>query len=156
MHWNAEGIYNKKSHFHKRLTNEDIDIACVQETHLKPHQRFSVRGYQVFRQDREERTKGGILTLVKNSIPAKEIIINTDEQAELQGVNFTLDNKQFVIYNAYCPSNKKLCLEKMDLKEEQCIVVGDFNSHSEAWGYAEADQRGEEVEDWQWTTDSCS
>ena len=28
-------------------------------------------------------------------------------------------------------------------------MLGDFNSHSEAWGYSEADRRGEEVEDWQ-------
>ena len=32
---------------------------------------------------------------------------------------------------------------------EHCIVVGDFNSHSPSWGYPEQDARGEEVEDWQ-------
>ena len=34
-------------------------------------------------------------------------------------------------------------------QESWCIILGDFNSHSEARGYEEADRRGEEVEDWQ-------
>ena len=37
----------------------------------------------------------------------------------------------------------------MDIPDDQCLIVGDFNSHSEAWGYAESDRRGDEVEDWQ-------
>ena len=28
-------------------------------------------------------------------------------------------------------------------------MVGDFNSHSQSWGYDHADTRGEELEDWQ-------
>ena len=27
--------------------------------------------------------------------------------------------------------------------------MGDFNSHSQSWGYDHADARGEELEDWQ-------
>ena len=37
----------------------------------------------------------------------------------------------------------------MEIPDSKCLVVGDFNSHSEAWGYKESDQRGDEVEDWQ-------
>ena len=29
------------------------------------------------------------------------------------------------------------------------MVVGDFNSHSQSWGYIEAERRGQEVEDLQ-------
>ena len=61
LQWNAEGIYNKKIPFMDRLRVEDIDIACVQETHLTPNHRFIVRGYQTFRMDTEGIHKGGIL-----------------------------------------------------------------------------------------------
>ena len=37
----------------------------------------------------------------------------------------------------------------IEVEETNCIVVGDFNSHSEAWGYPESDRRGEEIEEWQ-------
>ena len=84
LQWNAEGIYNKKIALTERLHAEDIDVACIQETHLNPNHRFIVRGYQTFRMDRVGRHKGGVLTLVRNSIPATEIDVNTDQQAKIQ------------------------------------------------------------------------
>ena len=37
----------------------------------------------------------------------------------------------------------------MHLQQSRCIILEDFNSHSETRRYEEADRRGEEVEDWQ-------
>ena len=149
MQWNAEGASNKKIALAERLHQEEIDVACLQETHLKATQRFSMRGYQVFRQDREGRSKGGVAILVKNSIPAQEFCVNTNNQAEIHGVNIMMENEKMTIFNVYCPPDRELSLDQMELPESQCLVTGDFNSHSEAWGYDEADKRGEEVEDWQ-------
>ena len=39
--------------------------------------------------------------------------------------------------------------EADNIPDNNCVVVGDFNSHSERWGYNETDRRGEEVEDWE-------
>ena len=124
-------------------------MACLQETHLKELQHFNVRGYQVFRQDRENRTKGGVAIFVRNSIPAQDSRVNTNNQAEIHCVTITLENQQIRIFNAYCPVDRDLSLDHMELQDSQYLVLGDFNSHSEAWGYPEADWRGEEVEDWQ-------
>ena len=78
LHWNAEGIQNKKATLAERLKQEDIDVACIQETHLKENLRFNMRGYQVVRQDRTDRIKGGVLILIKNSLPYQEIIVDTE------------------------------------------------------------------------------
>ena len=93
--------------------------------------------------------KGGVLILVRNSIPTTEFKIETNQQAEIHGVNITVDNSVISIYNLYCPQDKDLSLRNMDLPTENCMVVGDFNSHSTCWGYEETDRRGDEVEDWQ-------
>ena len=85
---------NKKGLLRNRLIEEDIDIACIQETHLNPNNMFSIRGYQpAFRVDREGRHKGGIMILVKNNIPAREVKVDTadppgsdNRQAEIHGV----------------------------------------------------------------------
>jgi exonuclease III len=61
LQWNAEGVYNKKLALTERLHSEQIDVACVQETHLNPNHRFTTRGYQTFRMDKEKRHKGGVL-----------------------------------------------------------------------------------------------
>ena len=58
MQWNAEGVYNKKVALAERLQQENIDIACLQETHLKGQQRLNIRGFQVFKHNREGRKKG--------------------------------------------------------------------------------------------------
>ena len=60
-----------------------------------------------------------------------------------------MEEQQLQIYNVYCPPDKDLSLDLMQLQDSKCLILGDFNSHSEAWGYDEADKRGEEVEDWQ-------
>ena len=86
MQWNAEGVYNKKVALAEQLQQENIDIACLQETHLKGQQRLNIRGFQVFKHNREGRTKGGAAILVKNSILAKDFVVNTNDQAGLQGV----------------------------------------------------------------------
>ena len=35
MQWNAEGVFHKKDELQHLLLNKDIDICCIQETHLK-------------------------------------------------------------------------------------------------------------------------
>ena len=90
-HWNAEGV--KTTHTHKPpppklelqtfLTTQNIDVCCIQETHLSPNHRFSVRGFETFRRDREHRPKGGLLILVKNIYPAVEIHRSADEDTEV-------------------------------------------------------------------------
>ena len=54
LQWNAEGILNKKMSLNERLKKEDIDIACIQETHLKDALRLNIRGYEVIRTDRKD------------------------------------------------------------------------------------------------------
>ena len=148
LQWNAEGIQNKKTSLAERLKKEDVHIACIQETHLKEQIRLNIRGYQVVRQDRKDRIKGGVAILVKNSLPFQDLNIETENQAEIQGIKVKVGREEITIYNEYCPVDRNLSLNAMTVSEN-CLIVGDFNSHSEAWGYQESDRRGEEIEDWQ-------
>ena len=61
----------------------------------------------------------------------------------------TVGETDLNIYNLYCPDNKDLSLRSMNITDENCLIVGDFNSHSTSWGYSENNARGDEVEDWQ-------
>ena len=106
LQWNAEGIYKKKIALSERLYQEDIDVACLQETHLKDNQRFTMRGDRVFRHDRDGRIKGGVAILVlkkyfKKTIPAQELTVSTNNQAEIHGINIIVNDKQHRIFNVY-------------------------------------------------------
>ena len=45
MQWNADGVIRKKTELEHILKKENIDICCIQETHLQKDKRFRVRGY---------------------------------------------------------------------------------------------------------------
>ena len=148
VQWNAEGIKDKKPELQEFLRKNNVDVICVQETHLTEKQiKFFVRGYELFRHDRAGH-KGGILTLVKNHIPAVEICKSEGEELEHQTIKLMLPSGNLMITNCYSPSTSKLSLHKVKVEETRHLVTGDFNSHSPSWGYDEMDKRGEEVEDW--------
>ena len=148
MHWNAEGVFHKVEELRNILVEKDIDICCIQETHLTEAKNFKIRGYQKpFRLDRKDRHKGGVLTLVRNNIHAAEGCTNLDG-AEYQCLKVRSKTSEFNLVNYYCPNDKPLSLDTIDVTDS-FIIVGDFNSHSQSWGYDHTDARGEELEDWQ-------
>ena len=79
VHWNAEGVHNKQTDLQHVLHENNITICCIQETHLQPNKSFKVRGYQCFRSDRIGRSKGGILTMVRNNIDAIQTTTHMDD-----------------------------------------------------------------------------
>ena len=71
--WNAEGLRKKKPELQEFLQRERVDIICIQEAHLRDAHHFTLGGYELFRHDRADRHKGGIVTLIRNTIPAGEV-----------------------------------------------------------------------------------
>jgi endonuclease/exonuclease/phosphatase family metal-dependent hydrolase len=51
--------------------------------------------------------------------------------------------------NLYSPNDKALSLETIPTEDTNFLIVGDFNSHSQSWGYDHIDGRGDEVGTWQ-------
>ena len=134
MHWNAEGVPNKQSDLYHVLHENNITIRCIQETHLQPNKSFKVTGYQCFRSDIIGRSNGGILTLVRNNIDAIQTTTHMDD-SEFQVLNLKKKDFHMKLVNLYSPNDK-----------DHYLVIGDFNSHSQSYGYDHIDKRGEEVE----------
>ena len=128
LHWNAEGVRNKKLELQVLMKERNIDVCYIQETHLNSSHRFSIRGYDTFRRDRKNRPKGGILAHVKNTHAAAELYRSEDEDTEVLGIKLLLDKNPLTIYNLYSPPNKQLRPQVFQ------FFMGDFNR--------------DEVEDW--------
>ena len=149
MHWNAEGVFRKEDELQNLLLEKGIDICCIQETHLKEGKNFKIRGYQKpFRLDRPDRPKGGVLTLIRNNLHAIELSTHLDG-AEYQYLKVRSNCSEINLINYYCPNDRPLSLNSIDVPVNNFLMVGDFNSHSQSWGYNHTDSRGEELEDWQ-------
>ncbi|GFR57529.1 hypothetical protein ElyMa_005340200 [Elysia marginata] len=122
-----------------------------QETHLKEEERFWIRGYyKDFRQDGINRKNGGIITLVNtNTLAAVETCRSrpdgetVDQDTECLGIGLILPFNNLHVNNIYSPPDKDFQFEPQ-VKQDNFIVVGDFNSHPPSWG----DSKGEMVEDW--------
>ena len=148
VHWNAEGVRQKKLELQQFLKEQKIDICCIQETHLNNTHRFSIRGYEIHRVDRADRPKGGVLTLVKTTIPSTEAQRSEKADTEYITMQLILPDRNLTICNLYSPPNKAISLHILQPNSEDWMIVGDFNSHSPSWGYPSLDTKGEEVEHW--------
>jgi hypothetical protein len=125
-HWNAEGIRIKKTDLHSFLRQNNIDVCYVQETYLTDNIRFTVRGYE----------KGGILTLVKNTIPSAVVQDSGSQDTEFLGVKLVLnDRENGTVFNVYSPPDRPILLDSVVPTDSSWILAGDLNSHSPSWGY---------------------
>ena len=86
-------MQKEKTEPEHRMNKENIDICCIQETHLQKDKTFKVGEYQCFRTDRgEDRKKSGIITLIKSNINAY-MSSSSNDGAEQHTVTFnTLKN----------------------------------------------------------------
>ena len=148
MQWNAEGIYCKKPEFHTFLRENNIDVACLQETHLCEKRKFFIRGYDTFRRDRPNGQRGGVITLVKHGTAATLTSQTETGQLEFITVRIITQGQELLITNCYSPPTTKLDLHQLKPQTESHLIVGDFNGHSPAWGYETSDPRGDEIQDW--------
>ena len=147
-HWNAEGVSNKTVELSKFLHDNEINVCCIQETHLQEDKPFKIRGYKAIRNDRQGRKKGGVATLVRNNLYAEEVRRQTGE-AEYLHVKITTGEGILDIVNFYCPNDKNLSLDTIDVPDSNFLIAGDFNCRSQSWGYDSMDARGKDVEEWQ-------
>ena len=148
MQWNCNGIYAHHNELRNYLAvnRNKCDVICLQETFLKPEKSFSLPGYNVVRRDRIEGDKGGLLTLIKDTINYTEIC--SPNSIECQILNIKLLSSYLRIVNIYLPPNKPV--NKMELNSlfGRCtLITGDINAKSKLWGSPCTDERGLMIED---------
>ena len=88
------------------------------------------------------------MTLVRNNINASEIKKLTGEAEYIQ-IKLVIQDSTINIVNYYCPNDKMLSLDTIQVPDSGFLITGDFNSRSQSWGYSNIDNRGDEVEAWQ-------
>ena len=108
--WNAEGLQKKKPKLQNFLKSKKIDVICVQETHLMDAHIFFIRGCELFRKNRRNCHKGGLVTLVKSNIPVVQESQSEHEGTEHITVKIILPNSKITKVNCYCPPDKNLGL----------------------------------------------
>ena len=89
---------------------------------------------------------------MKNTIPAHEFTVSTNNQAEIHGVSIIINEKHYKIFNIiYCPPDREICLSTSCIHKKVGASFLETSTVPQRHGVMneEADRRGEEVEDWQ-------
>lgn len=63
--WNAQSIRCKRVELEEFLTDHGIDVMFIQETFLKPSDKFVISNYNVYRNDRTNGPGGGTAIITK-------------------------------------------------------------------------------------------
>jgi exonuclease III len=91
--FNANGITSLRYELGKQLQTLLIDVALLSETNLKPHERFSIRNYHIYRNDRHPGAKGGTAVAVKKGVPHIYVYLPPLISIEATGVCIPTGNK---------------------------------------------------------------
>ena len=145
--WNANGVLIKKLALTNFLYEEQVDIILIQKTHLKEGQRFWIRGYETFQNDRADKRNGRIATLVKNNLAAAELA-KLSGKMECLKIEIVTAKFNVLVANVYSPPNEEFDLGEITPRKENWLLLGDLNGDSPSWGYPDMDKKGEDIEDW--------
>ena len=160
LQWNAEGINPKMYELRERAKSDDLDVIMVQESQLNAKQETpAIPNYTPFRVDRKGKSKGGLISFVKNSLIYERVVDRCKDATETSTFSIKLNRNKWVkLTNVYCPPSTSLAFANQNLRlateiipsDSNSIIAGDFNAHSFVWDHTNTaqDERGETVLDW--------
>ena len=140
VQWNANGL-RSKAEFQQFLYENNIDIACIQDTNFKPSFDYQINGYTTLRKDRITSKKGGVAISLKTTIPYT--LDTNSSPLEVIATTVQLDGKLINIVNFYLPPGKTIDPLDLDFyfNKPNLVVVGDFNAHHTMWNGKVNDSR---------------
>ena len=130
LQWNCCGARSKQAEIVDALRDNNIDVACIQETKLHGNDatpKFSC--YTSIRQDRANRAVagGGLLTLVKDNLPFQRQHAATEGNLEMLKVRLMLEGgDSHNIINVYRPPIRSTVRETRTSESEwQSLPAGE-------------------------------
>lgn len=161
---NINGIQSKFTELQQLLTDENIDIATIQETKLHPSNKTpEIPKYLCIRQDRptpqSDKTKtngGGLITYVREDVCCTNTASYTLPDIESQTITIPLtQTKNLILTNLYIPQKPSTTSTQTEDSNittlftrltniPNSLIVADVNAHSDLWYPPIAmDHRGE-------------
>jgi hypothetical protein len=134
--FNANGITRQRYELSKQLQTLRIDVALLLETYLTPHERFSIRNYHIYRNDRYPGAKGGTAVAVKKGVPHSCVDVPPLISIEATAVCIPVGNKEILPAAVYRSLVRNWCdtdiIELPDLSKK-AVLAGDLNAKHPVW-----------------------
>jgi hypothetical protein len=135
--YNARSILPQINELQHFLHHHNIDIMLLNETFLKPTNKFSFPNYTIHRNDRPPpNTCGGTAIIIKSSIIHSRATIPPLTSIETTAITIERNNDPILIVSAYKPPNKTLLTSDLNILfniTPKTLIAGDLNSKHPNW-----------------------
>lgn len=145
--WNANGLLSRKVELELLLTNTNVDVILLTETHLHARHYFHIQGYKTYRADHPNTIgHGGAAILIKNTIPHHGYSNLATDSYQVSSVLIQLLPHPIVFSSIYCSPNKRIYhpdfLTIFQSLSTHFIAGGDYNGKHPQWGSRSTNTRG--------------
>jgi len=158
LYWNANGLADKMLAFLDYLSSQNVDVACISETFLKPQSKLdSHPDYIIHRFDRIDRPKGGVAIIVKRNLKHQLQPSYNTKLMECIGIKvFINDTASCHILSVYLPGGSKGREIDQHLRDDiskitnlrgNYYICGDFNAKHREWNCNVANKAGTILQD---------
>lgn len=123
-----------------------VQIIVLQEIKLKCDTYLKIKGYDIYRTDRENKRGGGLMFLTRD-IKYQSMDISSDitgnSTLEIQGITINWRGNLLNIFNMYQPPNlNKIPFDLQNLFLPSTICLGDLNAKHHMSGSSSTNSRG--------------
>ena len=149
LYWNAAGLKPRIQLLRHTLREQNVDVALINESHLRPSDAANFPGYHILRLDAPQSNAfRGLLVAVRRNLVHQPLPILDSRTFQSLGVEVTLGDRALRIFAIYRPSTSKL-----DVKEVRDILsstiptllAGDWNIKHPTWGNRQACTNGRKL-----------
>jgi retron-type reverse transcriptase len=144
--FNANGLRGSRNELETFADYHDLDLILVGETKLQAGVADpKIRGFVLYRSDRDRGPGGGTAIYVRNATPHYQITLPVLQSLEATAVRVETANGPLTIISCYHPP--RILLRENDITEildtgTSVIAAGDFNAKHQAWGSRVANRNG--------------
>lgn len=147
LQWNINGYFAHLPELQEIICKIKPRFICLQETRLHPHHKVNLKGFLIYRKDRNNPTNasGGVAILVVDRYHSKEIPIRTDLEA-IAISTYVPGMCKVSLCCLYLPPGQNFTCQQLESLINQLpppfILVTDANCHNVIWGSGHTDRRG--------------
>ena len=148
--YNCQSITNKSLSINQYMSDNKIDILCLNETFLNESIKSInlLNNYYVIRQDRKQKG-GGVAFILHKHITCDIIESKTTQDHEFIAIEITSAEEKISLLNAYVHPKSKTdfnFVNRIAKRNSKMILVGDLNSTNISWSCNSTNTRGKRLD----------
>lgn len=150
--WNANGLTHHILELRAFISENNIDIMLISETHFTNKSFVKIQGYTIYTTNHPAGTaRGGTAVIIKNNIKHEPLQDYCKAFIQSTAISILSKHGPINIASIYCPPSCKITKEQFKHYFSSLgptfLVGGDFNAKNQQWGSRLRNPRGKELYD---------